>query len=115
MPQPLLLQCSFHARHLIILPQNIRQWTNRRDLILIDLPMALGVVLLDMLKLRRVPECRIIPVQVSHPLVKRRVPTSNVPNIALEVLHIHGIEANDGRVQTDISFCDCRRGEEVRR
>lgn len=68
--------------------------------------MRLGIVLLDMLKLRRILERRAIPVQLSHPLMNRRISRSNIPDITLEVLNIHGIESNDRRVQSDVNLCD---------
>lgn len=36
--------------------------------------------------------------------MKGRVATANFTNVALEVLNIHCIETNDGRVQSDISL-----------
>lgn len=57
---------------------------------------------LDVLKLRGVLERRILPIQLPHPLMNRRIPTSNIPNITLEVLHIHRVEPNDGNKQSDI-------------
>ena len=70
--------------------------------------MALGVMALDVLELRRLSERRHIPIQVPHPLVQRRVSRTNVANVALEVLHIHRVEADDRRVQSDIGFRDVR-------
>jgi hypothetical protein len=101
-----LLQRRPHTRHLILLLQNIRQRPNRRDLILIDLPMTLRIMLLDMFKLRGVLERRHIPVQMAHPLMQRRVPRANIADVALEVLHVHGIEADDGCEQPHVGFGD---------
>lgn len=67
--------------------------------------MAPGVMLLDMLKLRRLPKRRNIPIQVPNPLMQSREPAPNVANVAFEVLHVNGIEANYGRVKTDVCFC----------
>ena len=77
--------------------------------------MRLGVVLLDVLELRRRAERLVVPVQVPHPpgdkvsvakntrrmddkyvLVKVRISRPDVPKVALEVLHIYGIESDDG-------------------
>jgi len=68
--------------------------------------MALCIVLLNMLPLRRLAECRDIPVQVTQPLVQRGVPGADVADVALEVLHVDGVEACDRRVQTDVGFGD---------
>lgn len=59
-----------------------------------------------MLELCGLSEHRHIPVQVSQPLVDGRVPTSNVPNIRLEVLNIYCIKSNNGGVQSHIALCD---------
>jgi hypothetical protein len=77
--------------------------------------MALGVVILDMLKLSRILERREVPVQMPHPLVQVGISRPDVANVALEMLHIDGVEAHNRRVQTDICFCDCWRREEVGR
>lgn len=66
--------------------------------------MTLGIMFLDMFKIRRVPEGRIFPIQMSEPTVKRWVSTSNVPNVAFEVLYIDRVEPDDGRVHSDVSF-----------
>jgi hypothetical protein len=68
--------------------------------------VALGIVALDMLKQRRLAKRRHIPVQVPHPLVDRGITTADITDVALEVLDIDGIEANDGRVQPDIALGD---------
>ena len=72
----------------------------------IDLAMALRVMVLNMLKLRRVLERGIIPIQMSHPLVQVRKSTPNIADIALEMLYIDRIEAHNSGVQADISFSD---------
>jgi hypothetical protein len=36
--------------------------------------------------------------------MNRRISTSNIPNITLEVLHIHGIEPDNRHEQTDINL-----------
>ncbi len=97
---------SLHRSHFLILGQNIRQRTNRRNRKLINLLMRLGIVLLDMLKVRRIPERGQIPVQPPYPAVNSGVSGADIPNIALEVLHVHGVKADDRREQADISLGD---------
>jgi hypothetical protein len=59
---------------------------------------------LDMLKLCRILELGMLPVQLPHPLMQRRVSTANIPNIALKVLDIHRVKPNDRHKQTDINL-----------
>lgn len=59
---------------------------------------------LDVIKVGRLLELWVLPVQLPHPLVQRRVATANIPNIALEVLHVHRIESDDGDKQADIDL-----------
>lgn len=59
-----------------------------------------------MLKLRRVLERRHVPVELPQPLVQRRITRSDVTNVALEMLHIDGVEANDGGVEANVCFGD---------
>ena len=61
-------------------------------------------MILDMLKLGGRTERRQIPVEISHPVMKSRVPAPNIPNVAFEVLDIDSIEPDDGREETDVSF-----------
>ena len=68
--------------------------------------MALCIVFLDVLKLGRLAEGRNIPIQSSEPFMKSRIPTADVANVALEVLNIDGVEANDGGVESDVGFGD---------
>ena len=68
--------------------------------------MTLSVMLLNMFKLRRLIERRHIPIQFPQPFMQRRVPGPDVPDVALEMLHVHGIEAHDGGVQSDVGFGD---------
>lgn len=68
--------------------------------------MTLCVMFLNMLKHRRLVECRHIPIQIPHPLMDRRIPTPNIPDIALEVLHVDRIEADDRRVEPYIGLRD---------
>ena len=64
----------------------------------INLAMALRIMFLNMLKLRRSSESVYIPVQVPQPLMQRRVSGANVSDVALEMLYVHGVEADDGGV-----------------
>jgi hypothetical protein len=66
----LLFQHRPHTTHLILLLQDIRQRPNRRDLELVDLAMALGVVILDVFELCGGAESRVVPVQVAEPFVE---------------------------------------------
>lgn len=56
--------------------------------------MATRIVPLNVVKLSRLLECRLRPVQVTHPLVDVRVSRADVANVALEVLHVDGVEAD---------------------
>lgn len=73
--------------------------------------MALRVMLLDMFELRGILEGRNVPVQVAHPLVEMRISAANVGEIALEVLDVYRVKADDCGEETDVGFCD--RGAEV--
>lgn len=76
---------------------------------------------LDMGEFCRRSKRFMVPVQVAKPsklsqysvaltsydiLVQCRVATANVPYIALEVLHIDWVEADDSSVKSHISFCE---------
>ena len=94
--------------------QDVRDRADGRDLELVDLPVRLGIVVLpcpsasfvivaygsaeqptylDVQEVVRLLEGRHVPVQVAHPLVKVRIPGPDVANIALEVLHVHGLDS----------------------
>lgn len=103
-----------HTRYFLILPKYVRLRANGRDPIRVDLRMALRVVLLDMLKLRRLLERGYIPVQVSQPAVNRRIPGSDIANVSLEMLDVDGVEADDGGEESDVSFGDGVTEEEWR-
>lgn len=68
--------------------------------------MALGIVVLDVHKLRRVLEGRVVPIQISQPLVQVRISATDISYVTFEVLHIHRIKADDGREEPDVCFCD---------
>lgn len=76
----------------------MRQWPNRGNRERVDLRVATSVVPLDVIKLRGVVERRLIPVQVTHPLVQKRVSGADIPNVALEVLDVDGVETNERHV-----------------
>lgn len=80
------------------------QRAERRDGQRVDLSVAAHVVPLDVVELRRVPERRVAPVQAAHPPVQRRVPRADVPDVALEVLDVDGVEADDGHVQAHVDL-----------
>lgn len=63
-------------------------------------------MLLDVRKLGRVLERRVVPVEVPQPLVDVRVAGADVANVALEVLHVDGVEADDGREESDVGLGD---------
>ena len=66
--------------------------------------MRLGVVLLDVLELRGVVEGGHVPVQVADPPVQVRVAGAHVAQVALEVLHVHAVEAHDGGVEAHVGL-----------
>ena len=68
--------------------------------------MTLGVVFLYMLKLRRPTKRLFVPIQLPQPLVQSRVPGPDVADVALEMLHVYNVEADDGRVQSNVCLCD---------
>ena len=68
--------------------------------------MTLSIMLLDMLKLRRLPKSRHVPIQFPQPLMQRRIPRANISDVAFEMLDVHRIKADDGRVQSHIRFGD---------
>lgn len=68
--------------------------------------MALRVMLLDMLKLRRLPKRRNIPIQIPQPLVQCWVPTPDIADIAFEMLYIHRVKPHNGRIQANVSLGD---------
>lgn len=59
---------------------------------------------LDMFKLRRPPKRLHIPIQMSQPLMQIRVSRSYIPDIAFEMLHVDGVEADYRCVETDVGF-----------
>ncbi len=70
--------------------------------------MAFCIVILDLLKVRRALESIFTPIEPSQPLVESRIARPNVPDVALEVLVVDGIETRHGDVQADIGLGDVR-------
>ena len=66
--------------------------------------MTLRIMLLDMFKHRRLPKCRHIPIQFPQPLMQMRIPRSYIADVAFEMLHVDGVEADYGCVETDVGF-----------
>lgn len=68
--------------------------------------MTCRIMLLNVLKLRRVVEGRNVPVELTHPFMQCWITRADLPEIALEVLVVDGVEADNGCVEADISFGD---------
>lgn len=100
----LLLQSSPNSHNLLVQRQDVRQRADRSDSKGVDLGVAPRVVPLDVLKLRRLLERGDIPVQVAHPPVQRRVPRADVADVALEVLDVDGVEADEGDVPEESQY-----------
>ena len=94
--QSTLCPCTFYSSDLLVEPQNIRRWSHWGDLKLVDLPMAFGVVLLDMDELSCLTKSRMVPIQVPQPSMEVWVPRANVTNVAFEVLDVDGVKADEG-------------------
>ena len=68
--------------------------------------MAFCIGMFDLLKVGRALEGIFTPIKPSQPLVESRIARANVPDVALEVLVVHGIETHQGDVQADIGLGD---------
>lgn len=68
--------------------------------------MTLRIMLLDMLKLRRTAKGLFVPIQPPQPGMQCRIPGADIPDIALEMLLVHGVEAHDRHIQAHIRLCD---------
>lgn len=68
--------------------------------------MTLGIMFLDMFKLRRFPKSRHIPIQMPQPFMQRRVTRSYIADVAFEMLDVDGIEADYCGVEADVGFGD---------
>lgn len=67
--------------------------------------MTLCVVEFHVIKITGVLESRMIPVEIPQPFVDGRISTSDISNVALEVLNVNGVKTDDGGVKTDIGLC----------
>jgi len=56
--------------------------------------MTLGIMVFDMLKLRRLPESWYVPIQLPNPFMKRWIAWPDIPQIGLEVLDVDDVEAD---------------------
>lgn len=99
---------SLHSSNLLSQGQNIRHRPNRRNTKRINLLVATGIMSLDMLELRRLAERGHVPVQLAHPGVQTRIARADITDITLEVLHVDGVEADNGREQPDVGLGDGR-------
>ena len=113
---------DLRRRHLLVQRQERWLRADRDDRVWVDLLVAHRIMTLDVGELGRVAERGLVPVQVAHPtvkiknqpgpfwcrenylLVKVRITTPDVPEVALEVLLVDDIEADNGRVQTDVKL-----------
>lgn len=100
-----LLLCS-NGSHFFVFRKNIWDRPDRSNSKLIDLLMTLGIVFLNVLKIRRLPERRNIPVKATHPAMNGRVSGANITDVALEVLHVDGVKADNSREKSDIDLGD---------
>ena len=65
-------------------------------------------MLLDVLEFRRAFESLVVPVQPAQPGVQVRIAATDIADVAFEVLHVHGVEAHDGRIQSDVRLGQLR-------
>lgn len=90
-----LLQALYKQRPCFVIPgpqsqgQDVGKRPQRRDRQRVDLGVRLGVVILDVQEIGRILERRNVPIQIPHPLMNRRIPAPDIPNIALEVLNVN--------------------------
>ena len=84
----------------------MHQKTQKKTYMRINLPMALRIVFLNMFKLGCLPKRRHIPIQMAQPFMQCGVSGADVADVAFEMLHVHGVEADDGCVETDVGFGD---------
>ena len=101
-----LLRCHrqriFDSRNLLILPQNRRFRSHRRNAERIDLRMALCIMVLNMRKLRRILKRRNIPIQMPKPLVDMRISRADISDVGFEVLDIYSVKSYYCGEQPDI-------------
>jgi hypothetical protein len=91
---------------LLVRLEDIRDWSRRDNAQWVQHEMARHIVLLDMLELRRLLERRYVPIQIPEPAMDGRVPAADVADVALEVLQVDCVEADDGHVQAYVCFGD---------
>ena len=61
----------------------------------IDLSMTLGIMFLDMFKLRRLGSERgDVPIQMPQPAMQCGEPAADVTEVAFEVLYVDGVETD---------------------
>ena len=66
--------------------------------------MTLRIMLLDMREVGGIAERGYIPIEVSKPRVELRIPAANVTDVALEVLDVYNVEADDRSVEPNVGF-----------
>ena len=82
----------------------MRNGTLRNDSMGVDLSVALEVVSLDAVKIGRVLESRVVPVEVLHPFVDEWISVANGAVVALEVSKVDWVKAHNGGVETNVGF-----------
>ncbi len=87
--------CSTRRRHFLLWPEDIWYRSHRCNAERVQPLVALGIMLLDMLKLRRASERLMVPIQLPQPTMQRRISRAYIPNVAFEVLHVHDIETRN--------------------
>lgn len=68
--------------------------------------MAPRIMPLDVLKLRGLPKGVMHPVQIAQPPMQSGISRANIPNIALEMLDVDGVEADKRHVQPYVCLCE---------
>ena len=75
-----------------------------RDSLGIHIVVTLAIVLLDMFKVGRVPVLRMPPVHALEPIVQHGILATNHAEVALEVLHVDGVEADQRAVHAHVQL-----------
>ena len=91
-------------RNLLVQWEDVGKWPHRRDTELVDLLVTLRVVVFDVFELCRLMESRHVPIEVPEPSMDVGIATTDISNVAFEVLDIHRVEADDGRKEPHVSF-----------
>lgn len=68
--------------------------------------MASRIVKFNMIKICGVPEGGNVPEEVAHPSVEVGVARADIADVALEVLNVDWVKADDGYVESDISLSE---------